>query len=77
MNVEIGTEAVEFPEKEYINGIIVAVHNVLECQQFFNSVKTLMRGGVFKTPFKKCRNLCWLLLCTRNISSVGISHQYF
>jgi hypothetical protein len=77
MNVEIGTEAVEFPEKEYINGIIVAVHNVLECQQFLK-VKTLMSWGVLKTPFKKRRNLCWFLLCTRNISPVGISHpQYF
>jgi hypothetical protein len=26
MNVEIGAEAVLFPEKEYINGIVVAVH---------------------------------------------------
>jgi hypothetical protein len=26
MNVEIGTEAAQFPEKEYINGILVAVH---------------------------------------------------
>jgi hypothetical protein len=26
MNVEIGTEAALFPEKEYINGIAVAVH---------------------------------------------------
>jgi hypothetical protein len=25
MNVEIGTEAAQFPEKEYINGISVAV----------------------------------------------------
>jgi hypothetical protein len=25
MNMEIGTEAAQFPEKEYINGIIVAV----------------------------------------------------
>jgi hypothetical protein len=25
MNVEIGTEAVQFPEKEYINGIFLAV----------------------------------------------------
>ncbi len=25
MNVEIGTEAVQFPEKEYINEIFVAV----------------------------------------------------
>ncbi len=26
MNVENGTEAAEFPEKEYINGIFVAEH---------------------------------------------------
>jgi hypothetical protein len=25
MNVEIGTEAAQFPEKEYINGLFVAV----------------------------------------------------
>ncbi len=29
MNVEIGTEAVQFPEKEYINGILVTVHNLV------------------------------------------------
>jgi hypothetical protein len=33
MNVEIGAEAAQFPEKEYINGIAVAVwcavHNVV------------------------------------------------
>jgi hypothetical protein len=28
MNVEIETEAVQFPEKEYINGIFVAVCTV-------------------------------------------------
>jgi hypothetical protein len=27
MNVGIGTEAAQFPEKEYINGIFVAVHS--------------------------------------------------
>jgi hypothetical protein len=27
MNVEIGAEAAQFPEKEYINGIAVAVQN--------------------------------------------------
>jgi hypothetical protein len=26
VNVEIGTEAAQFPEKEYINGIFVAVY---------------------------------------------------
>ncbi len=28
MNVEIGAEAAQFPEKEYINGIAVAVRSV-------------------------------------------------
>ncbi len=27
MNVEIGTEAALFPEKEYMSGIFVAVHS--------------------------------------------------
>jgi hypothetical protein len=27
MNVEIGTEADQFPEKEYINGIFLAVYS--------------------------------------------------
>ncbi len=27
MNVEIGAEAAQFPEKEYINGIAFAVHD--------------------------------------------------
>jgi hypothetical protein len=26
MNVEIGTEAAQFPQKEYINGIFAALH---------------------------------------------------
>jgi hypothetical protein len=30
MNVEIGTEAAQFPEKEYINGILVAVYDKLK-----------------------------------------------
>ncbi len=29
MNVEIGAEAAKFPEKEYINGIAVAVQHIV------------------------------------------------
>jgi hypothetical protein len=38
MNVEIGTEAAQFPEKEYINGIFVAVcsHGRVCLKQVFN-----------------------------------------
>jgi hypothetical protein len=32
MNVEIGAEAAQLPEKEYINGIAVAVHNLESSQ---------------------------------------------
>jgi hypothetical protein len=35
MNVEIGTEAAQFPEKEYINGIFLAVY---EKHKVFNVV---------------------------------------
>ncbi len=31
MNVKIGTEAAQFPEKEYINGIFVAVYAIPLC----------------------------------------------
>ncbi len=33
MNVEIGTEATQFPEKEYINEISVAVYGILTQSQ--------------------------------------------
>ncbi len=33
MNVDIGTKAVQFPEKEYINGIFLAVYNKQEIRQ--------------------------------------------
>jgi hypothetical protein len=32
MNVEVGAEAALFPEKEYINGIAVAVHHLENTQ---------------------------------------------
>jgi hypothetical protein len=31
MNVEIGAEAAQFPEKEYINGIAFAVWDIIKC----------------------------------------------
>ncbi len=38
MNVEIGTEAAQFPEKEYINGIFLAVYcsgDAIYCTLYF------------------------------------------
>ena len=38
MNVEIGTEAALFPEKEYINGIFVAVHSITTVSSPYSSL---------------------------------------
>jgi hypothetical protein len=37
MNVEIGAEAALFPEKEYINGIAVAVWSLFRLEKFLVS----------------------------------------
>ncbi len=39
MNVETGTEAVQFPEKEYLNGIFDAVYL---CCQIVSLVRTYL-----------------------------------
>jgi hypothetical protein len=50
MNVEIGTEAAQFPEKEYINMIFVAVHGEADRAKrwtiwsFYVPLKVLMQG---------------------------------
>jgi hypothetical protein len=36
MNVEIATEAPQFPEKEYINGIFLAVYGNREEKKYFH-----------------------------------------
>jgi hypothetical protein len=43
MNVEIGAEATQFPEKEYINGIAVAV-----CKNIQQHMIPLNRQVIFK-----------------------------
>ncbi len=37
MNIEIGTEAAQLPEKKYINGIFVAVHTSYKHQLRINA----------------------------------------
>ncbi len=45
MNVEIGTEASQFSEKEYMNAIFVAVHNhPLLQQSLIDTVHRDMKG---------------------------------
>jgi hypothetical protein len=44
MNVEIGAEAAQFPEKEYINGIAVAVWD--ECDALLCPHPSLSTTGI-------------------------------
>jgi hypothetical protein len=59
MNAEIETEAAQFPEKEYINGIFVAVHQpsnlatiiiyvILQRHWFSKKVSIINRVGLRK-----------------------------
>ncbi len=52
MNVEIGTEAAQFPEKEYINGIFLAVQLFLyEGKTQIGYFEWVFEGGkAFLTP---------------------------
>jgi hypothetical protein len=43
MNVKIGAEAAQFPEKEYINGIAVAVYEEFVLRKL-SSFKFCMQG---------------------------------
>jgi hypothetical protein len=45
MNVEIGAEAALFPEKEYINGIAVAVHAFGNSE--LNYINTLRKSKIY------------------------------
>jgi hypothetical protein len=45
MNVEIGTEAEQFPEKEYINGIFVGVYSIC-----FSESPVLWRNCIVLCP---------------------------
>jgi hypothetical protein len=52
MKVEIGAEAAQFPDKEYINGIAVAVYTSSStegCAAYFRC--NLKRGKCDKKPF--------------------------
>jgi hypothetical protein len=51
MNVEIGAEAAQFPEKEYINGNVVAVYDVEKTIRQNNS--RVQSGSVAQRPKAK------------------------
>jgi hypothetical protein len=62
MNVEIGTEATQFPDQEYVNGIFVAVQAPARKPTFVRAKdKQHMLLG-----FLDCGEPFWLLSCDLN-----------
>jgi hypothetical protein len=80
MNVETGAEAAQFPEKEYINGIAVAVDSKMyefggKCRKWYTSYDLTSyylityRDGIFKHlrgPGIDSFNLCSLMIRNNN-----------
>jgi hypothetical protein len=52
MNVEIGTEAMQFPEKECINGIFVAVHTSDQERKSHTQLFTPLQKYTHDKPLK-------------------------
>ncbi len=50
MNVEIGAEAALFPEKEYLNGIAVAVYTPADRRKVFLRFNTFISFSTFNSP---------------------------
>jgi hypothetical protein len=58
MNVEIGTEAAQFPEKDYINGIFLAAFNSLFFKPQRSQLYCVKSGHNLVGTFAAC---CFLL----------------
>ncbi len=65
MNVEIGTEATQFPEKEYINGIFLAVH-------VGYGYRAMFRLNIFGNQINN--RFSWIII--RNFLYYSISNSY-
>jgi hypothetical protein len=71
MTVEIGTEASQFPEKEYINGIFVALHaSRMIRQRVFHRIHTLIATArIF--PYRTGLTLSPMHVFVLNVFNVG------
>jgi hypothetical protein len=63
MNVEIGTKAAQFPEKEYTNGIFIAVRIYFECLSMpaclgWPGSDLLVGGANVQQHFVHVRTMC-------------------
>jgi hypothetical protein len=70
MNVEIWTEAAQFPEKEYINVIFVAVYSYV--RHWCTSVTSLRPGELFlerATGLAKVQDPCRKLIFPFSVSA--------
>jgi hypothetical protein len=68
MNVEIGTEAAQFPEKEYINGIFAAVQDRPMYDPSLSIFRTLTLPSI---KYKGTFNISIHLLCAQMLLFVG------
>jgi hypothetical protein len=74
MNVEIGAEAVLFPEQEYINGIFVAVYNTfVEFCKHSRCKSTVMYQHFF---YRTERILVETLLCQLSVYAINFGHFF-
>ncbi len=74
MNVEIGAEAAQFPEKDYINGIAVAVHGI---NSFLGSPNRQHIAELWwKASKKASKTGCYLFILEKQEKSVKIINFY-
>jgi hypothetical protein len=67
MNVEIGAEAAQFPEKEYINGIALAVQKVWRPRNYSNNSKNSSTSETATTAPAAPTNLKRYSFCSSTI----------
>jgi hypothetical protein len=63
MNVEFGTEAAQFPEKEFINGIFLAVVDTVECTPRPQQAGVKIPSSLNAREGLGISNLCVLFVC--------------
>ncbi len=73
-NVEIGTEAAQFPEKEYINGIFVAVR--VRIHYLYLSISALLSSSFWRPPPLPPTCLAALRRCPNKLSFIFLSQLF-
>jgi hypothetical protein len=71
MNVETGTEAAQFPDKEYINGIFVAVYS----DDDLHTVSPMPRAIGFCITLHSSWHLSTTSMCIANVLKCSFLHN--